>query len=135
MKEQLRILVVDDIASMRRVVAAFLHELGYRHIMQAANGTEALAMLHKEAFDLVITDWNMPRMSGLELLQAIRQDANLKPIPVLLITAEARKENIVAAAQSGANGYVVKPFTIATLGEKVERILQRSQDTAAVPET
>lgn len=133
MKEQLRILVVDDIASMRRVVAAFLHELGYRHITQAANGSEALAMLHKEPFNLVVTDWNMPRMSGLELLQAIRKDPHLKQLSVLLITAEARKENIVAAAQSGANGYVVKPFTIATLGEKVERILERYQNSAVTP--
>ena len=128
MKEQIRILVVDDISSMRRLAAAFLHELGYRQITQAANGAEALTMLQKEAFDLVITDWSMPRMSGLELLQAIRKDSNLKQVPVLLITAEARKENIMAAAQSGASGYVVKPFTMTTLGEKVERILERSQN-------
>lgn len=130
MKEQLRILVVDDISSMRRLVAAFLDELGYRGITQAANGTEALTMLHQEAFDLVVTDWSMPRMSGLELLQEIRKDPTLKAIPVLLITGEARRENIVAAARSGANGYVVKPFTITTLGEKIERILQRSQESA-----
>ncbi len=135
MKEQSRILLVDDIASMRRLVAAFLHELGYRIITQAANGTEALTMLHKESFDLVVTDWSMPKMSGLELLQEIRKDPDLKPIPVLLITAEARKENIVAAAQSGASGYIVKPFNITTLGEKVERILERSQNAVVSPNT
>ena len=133
MNEQHRILVVDDIASMRRLVAAFLHELGYRQTMQAANGTEALSLLQKDAFDLVVTDWNMPRMSGLELLQTIRKDPDLKQLAVLLITAEARKENIVAAAQSGANGYIVKPFTITTLGEKVERIFMRSQNPAVTP--
>ena len=133
MKEQHRILVVDDIASMRRLVVAFLHELGYRQIMQAANGTEALSLLQKDAFDLVVTDWNMSRMSGLELLQTIRKDPDLKQLAVLLITTEARKENIVAAAQSGANGYVVKPFTITTLGEKVEQIFMRNQNPAMTP--
>ena len=133
MREQLRILVVDDIASMRRLVTAFLHELGYRQIMQAANGTEALSLLQKDAFDLVVTDWNMSRMSGLELLQTIRKDPDLKQLAVLLITTEARKENIVAAAQSGANGYVVKPFTITTLGEKVEQIFMRNQNPAMTP--
>lgn len=133
MREQLRILVVDDIASMRRLVTAFLHELGYQKITQAANGTEALSLLQKDAFDLVVTDWCMPRMSGLELLQMIRKDPDLKQLAVLLITAEARKENIVAAAQSGANGYVVKPFTITTLGEKVEQIFMRNQNPAMTP--
>ena len=130
-----RILVVDDISSMRRLVSAFLHELGYRQIAQAASGAEAFMMLQKQTFDLLITDWSMPGMTGLELLRAVRTTSDKKELPVLLITAEARKENILSAAQSGANGYVVKPFSITTLGEKVERILRRSQDDTTTVDT
>lgn len=126
-KDSIRILVVDDMSSVRRLVVTFLHEIGYRHFKEATNGTEAFALLHKEPFDLVITDWNMPGMTGLEMLQAIRKAPNLKHLPVLLITAEARKENILAAARSGVSGYVVKPFTMITLGAKVEWILQAGQ--------
>lgn len=124
-KEALRILVVDDISSMRRVVASFLFELGYRSISQAEGGQQALSQLIKDGFDFVVTDWNMPGMTGLELLQEIRKHPDLKHIPVLLITAEARKENVIAAAQAGANGYVVKPFTYTVLGTKIINILSK----------
>jgi two-component system chemotaxis response regulator CheY len=125
-KENIRILVVDDLSSMRRVVSAFLAELGYRHISQDDNGNYALATLRREKFDMVVTDWNMPGMTGLELVTEIRNDPDLQHLPVLLITGEARKENILAAAKAGASGYVIKPFSMTVLGEKVERLLMRS---------
>jgi two-component system chemotaxis response regulator CheY len=131
MKSTTRILVVDDMSSMRRLVVKFLSDLGYSHLMEANNGNEAFALLQKQAFDLVVTDWSMPGMSGLELLQSIRKEPDLQHIPVLLITAEARKENVLAAVRSGASGYVVKPFNMTTLGAKVEWILQRGQLGAA----
>ena len=129
-KENIRILIVDDLSSMRRVVSAFLVDLGYHHIREDENGTYALATLRREKFDMVVTDWNMPGMTGLELVTEIRNDTALKHLPVLLITAESRKENILAAAKAGASDYVVKPFSIATLGDKVERLLQRRRITA-----
>ena len=124
-KENIRILIVDDLSSMRRVVSAFLIDLGYRHISQDENGKYALATLRREKFDMVVTDWNMPGMTGLELVSEIRNDPDLQHLPVLLITGEARKENILAAAKAGASGYVVKPFSMTVLGEKVERLLMR----------
>ncbi|MFT5533892.1 MAG: two-component system chemotaxis response regulator CheY [Burkholderiaceae bacterium] len=133
MKSTIRILVVDDMSSMRRLVVKYFSELGYQHVVEASNGNEAFSLLQKQTFDLVVTDWSMPRMTGLELLQAIRKEPELKHIPVLLITAEARKENILAAVRSGANGYVVKPFTMITLGEKVDSILQRSCSGVTAP--
>lgn len=128
-KEDIRILIVDDLSSMRRVVSAFLADLGYQNIRQDENGIYALATLRREKFDMVVTDWNMPGMTGLELVTEIRNDTELKHLPVLLITAESRKESILAAAKAGASDYLVKPFSSATLGDKVERLLQR-QDTA-----
>jgi two-component system chemotaxis response regulator CheY len=121
----MKILVVDDFSTMRRIIKNLLKDLGFTNIQEADDGTTALPMLVRGDFDFVVTDWNMPRMQGIDLLRAIRADENLKYLPVLMVTAEAKKEQIVAAAQAGVNGYVVKPFTAATLKEKLEKIFQR----------
>ena len=120
----MRILVVDDFSTMRRIVRNLLTELGFTNADEAEDGAKALQKLKNERFDFVVSDWNMPSMTGIELLRAIRGDANLKNLPVLMITAEARKENIIEAAQAGANGYIVKPFTAATLDEKIEKVFK-----------
>lgn len=120
----MKFLVVDDFSTMRRIVRNLLKELGYNNVDEAEDGVAALAKLRAGPFDFVVSDWNMPNMTGIELLQAIRADAGLKHLPVLMVTAEAKKENIIAAAQSGASGYVVKPFTSATLEEKLTKIFQ-----------
>ncbi|QFY42450.1 chemotaxis protein CheY [Candidatus Methylospira mobilis] len=121
----LRFLVVDDFSTMRRIVRSLLKELGYLNVEEAENGQAAFSKLQGGGFDFVVSDWNMPVMDGLELLKAIRADAALCKIPVLMVTAEAKKENIIAAAQAGANGYVVKPFSAATLDEKLNKILEK----------
>jgi len=121
----LRILVVDDFPTMRRIVRGLLSELGYNEVSEAEDGEEALAVLQKKPIDFVITDWNMPRMQGIDMLRAIRANPRLAPIPVLMVTAEAKREQILTAAQAGVNGYVVKPFTAVTLKEKIERIFER----------
>ncbi len=123
MTANLRFLIVDDFSTMRGIVRNLLKEIGYADAEEAKDGRAALAKLQAGEFDFVVSDINMPNMSGLELLACIRGDAYLKNLPVLLITAEARKEDIVRAAQSGASGYIVKPFTKATLEEKLNRIL------------
>lgn len=120
-----RFLVVDDFSTMRRIVRSLLRDLGHNDVEEAEDGRVALRRLQSGAFDAVITDWNMPNMDGLELLKSVRADPALKHLPVLIITAEAKKENIVAAAQAGANGYIVKPFNGSTLNEKLERMLVR----------
>lgn len=125
--EDTRFLVVDDFSTMRRIVRNLLKELSFVNVQEAEDGVEALKKLHADQFDFVVSDWNMPNMTGLELLQAIRADAKLKHLPVLMVTAEAKKENIIAAAQAGASGYVVKPFTAATLDEKLKKIFQTMQ--------
>ena len=122
---KLRFLVVDDFSTMRRIVRNLLKEVGHTEVEEADDGTVALARLKAEKFDFVISDWNMPNMTGIDLLKAMRADAALKHLPVLMVTAEAKKENIVEAAQAGANGYVVKPFTAATLDEKISKILNK----------
>lgn len=122
--KNMRFLVVDDFSTMRRILRNLLKELGFMNVEEAEDGAIALGKLRSGGFDFVISDWNMPNMDGLTLLQSMRADATLKKIPVLMVTAEAKKENIVAAAQAGANGYVVKPFTAATLDEKLNKILQ-----------
>lgn len=122
---KLRFLIVDDFSTMRRIVRNLLKELGYSNVDEAEDGAMALAKLRSEPFDFVISDWNMPVMDGLTMLQNIRADAALSKLPVLMVTAEAKKENIVAAAQAGANGYVVKPFTAATLDEKLTKIFEK----------
>lgn len=123
--KNLKILVVDDFSTMRRIVRNLLKELGYTNVDEAEDGVAALQKLKSSNFQFVVTDWNMPNMTGIELLRAIRADVALKPLPVLMITAEAKKENIIEAAQSGASGYIVKPFTAATLEEKLNKIFEK----------
>ncbi len=120
----MKFLVVDDYSTMRRIIKNLLHDLGYANVTEADDGNTALPMLKKGGFDFLITDWNMPGMAGLDLLKAVRADDVLKAMPVLMLTAEAKREQIVEAAQAGVNGYVIKPFTAATLKEKIDKILQ-----------
>lgn len=120
-----KFLVVDDFSTMRRIVRNLLKELGYTDVDEAEDGVQALQKLRSEKFDFVVSDWNMPNMDGLTMLQNIRADASLSHLPVLMVTAEAKKENIIAAAQAGASGYVVKPFTAATLDEKLSKIFEK----------
>lgn len=124
-EQNLRFLVVDDFSTMRRIVRNLLKELGYSNVEEAEDGVDALNKLRTGQFDFVVSDWNMPNMDGLEMLKQIRADAALSKMPVLMVTAEAKKENIIAAAQAGANGYVVKPFTAATLDEKLTKIFEK----------
>ena len=123
----MKILVVDDFSTMRRIVRNLLVELGFSSplIQEAVDGENAIAMLRRTRFDLVVTDWNMPNMSGIELLRAIRAEDSLKGMPVLMVTAENNRDQIIAAAQAGVNSYIVKPFTAATLQEKLTRIFER----------
>jgi two-component system chemotaxis response regulator CheY len=121
----LRFLVIDDFATMRRIVRNLLQDLGFKNVEEAEDGQDALTKLRASTFDFVISDWNMPNLDGLQLLSEMRKDDVLKAIPVLMVTAEAKKENIIAAAQAGANGYVVKPFTAATLEEKLNKIFEK----------
>lgn len=123
--KKMKFLVVDDFSTMRRIVMNLLKELGYSNMEEAEDGVVALKKLQSEKYDFVVTDWNMPNMTGLELLVAIRKDDKLKNLPVLLVTAEAKNENIVAAAQAGASGYVVKPFTAVVLEEKLNKIIEK----------
>ncbi len=123
--KNLKFLVVDDFSTMRRIVRNLLKELGYTNVDEAEDGIVALQKLKNMNVQFVVTDWNMPNMTGIELLKAIRADATLKHLPVLMITAEAKKENIIEAAQSGASGYIVKPFTAATLEEKMNKIFEK----------
>jgi len=127
----MKFLVVDDFSTMRRIVRNLLKELGYTNAEEAEDGVVALNMLRANKFDFVVSDWNMPNMTGIELLKNIRADESLKNLPVLMITAEARKENIIEAAQAGANGYIVKPFTAATLDEKLTKIFKNLEKKAA----
>jgi two-component system chemotaxis response regulator CheY len=126
-----KFLVVDDFSTMRRIVRNLLKELGYSNVDEAEDGAMALSKLKNEQFDFVISDWNMPVMNGLDMLKSIRADASLAKLPVLMVTAEAKKENIIAAAQAGANGYVVKPFTAATLDEKLAKIFDKLEKVGA----
>ena len=124
---KLKILVVDDFSTMRRIVRNLLKELGFTNVEEAEDGAVALGKLREGNFEFVVSDWNMPNMDGLTLLQNVRGDARLKTLPFLMITAEAKKENIIAAAQAGASGYIVKPFTAATLSEKLAKIFDQMQ--------
>ncbi len=128
---KMKFLVVDDFSTMRRIVRNLLKELGFTNVDEAEDGLIALQKLNTLPFDFVVTDWNMPNMDGLTLLQNIRANPSLKHLPVLMITAEAKKENIIAAAQAGASGYIVKPFTAATLSEKLEKIFEKMGKKAA----
>ncbi len=123
-QSNLKFLVVDDFATMRRIIRNLLKELGFNNVDEAEDGVNTLQKLRNDHFDFVVSDWNMPNMTGIDLLRNIRADENLKGLPVLMVTAEAKKENIIAAAQAGASGYVVKPFTAATLDEKLKKIFQ-----------
>jgi two-component system, chemotaxis family, chemotaxis protein CheY len=125
MDKNMKILVVDDFPTMRRIVRNLLKELGFSNVDEAEDGAAGLVRLRGGGFDFVISDWNMPNLDGLEMLKQIRGDAALAHLPVLMVTAESKKENIIAAAQAGASGYVVKPFTAATLDEKLQKILEK----------
>jgi two-component system, chemotaxis family, chemotaxis protein CheY len=122
-QQNLNFLVVDDFSTMRRIIKNLLHDLGYASVTEADDGTTALPLLKSGNFDFLITDWNMPGMPGLELLKQVRADTRLGKLPVLMLTAEAKREQIVEAAQAGVSGYVIKPFTAATLKEKIDKIL------------
>lgn len=121
----MKILVVDDFSTMRRIIKNLLRELGFNNVAEADDGSTALPMLKSGGFDFLITDWNMPNMEGIELLKAVRADPMLKSLPVLMVTAEAKRDQIIEAAQAGVNGYIVKPFTAETLKEKIEKIFER----------
>jgi two-component system chemotaxis response regulator CheY len=125
--KNMKILVVDDFSTMRRIVRNLLVELGFSNplIQEADDGESAIAMLRNQPFDLVVTDWNMPNMTGIELLRAIRAEPALKGLPVLMVTAENNRDQIIVAAQAGVNGYIVKPFTAITLKEKLGKIFER----------
>ncbi len=123
--KNMSMLVVDDFPTMRRIVRSLLKELGFGNVEEAEDGQDALNKLRSGKFEFVVSDWNMPNLDGLEMLKQIRADDSLKHLPVLMVTAEAKKENIIAAAQAGANGYVVKPFTAATLEEKLNKIFEK----------
>lgn len=130
MEKNIRILIVDDFSTMRRIVKNLLSDLGFTNTAEAEDGSGALALLRNEHFDFVVTDWNMPVMTGIELLKAIRADDKLKTLPVLMVTAEAKREQIIEAAQSGVNGYIIKPFTAQTLEEKLGKIFERLATSA-----
>ncbi len=123
--KNMKFLVVDDFSTMRRIVRNLLKELGFTNVEEAEDGVSALNKLKSGRFEFVVTDWNMPNMTGLELLANIRQDPMLKDLPVLMVTAEAKRENIISAAQAGATGYIVKPFTASTLEEKLNKIFEK----------
>jgi two-component system chemotaxis response regulator CheY len=125
MDKNLKILVVDDVSTMRRIVRNTLAELGFPNVAEADNGSTAWPMLQSGEFHAVVTDWNMPCMSGIELLRSIRADARLKTLPVLMITADAKRDQIVEAARAGVDGYIVKPFTAITLKEKLGKAFAR----------
>ena len=130
MDKGIRILIVDDFSTMRRIVKNLLDDLGFTNTAEADDGTTALVELQKAKFDLVVTDWNMPGMPGIDLLKAIRADETLAKIPVLMVTAEAKREQIIEAAQAGVNGYIIKPFTAATLEDKLVKIFERMEKAA-----
>lgn len=121
-KEDTKFLVVDDFSTMRRIIKNLLHDLGYSNVTEADDGKTALPMLQGGNYEFLITDWNMPGMPGIDLLRAVRADTKLAKLPVLMLTAEAKREQIVLAAQAGCNGYVIKPFTAITLKEKLDKI-------------
>ena len=124
-QKAIKILVVDDFPTMRRIIKNLLKDLGFENVDEAEDGVMGLEKLRNNNFDLVVSDWNMPNIDGLVMLKTIRADPELAKLPVLMVTAEAKKENIIAAAQAGANGYVVKPFTAATLEEKLNKIFEK----------
>ncbi|MDD3764646.1 MAG: chemotaxis response regulator CheY [Nevskiales bacterium] len=130
MDKNMRILVVDDFSTMRRIVKNLLADLGFTNVAEADDGNTAWPMLEAGGFDFVVTDWNMPGMTGIDLLRKIRADARIGKTPVLMVTAEAQRDQIIEAAQAGVNGYIIKPFTAQTLKEKLDKIFQRIEETA-----
>nr|WP_093308472.1 chemotaxis response regulator CheY [Allopseudospirillum japonicum] len=125
MDKNMKILIVDDFATMRRIIKNLLRDLGFTNTHEADDGLTALPLLQTGNFDFLVTDWNMPGMTGYDLLKTVRADPKLKDLPILMVTAEAKREQIVAAAQAGVNGYIVKPFTAAVLKEKIDKIFER----------
>jgi two-component system chemotaxis response regulator CheY len=128
--KDMKFLVVDDFSTMRRIIKNLLNDLGYANVAEADDGSTALPMLQTGNYDFLITDWNMPGMPGLDLLKAVRADPKLAKLPVLMLTAEAKREQIIEAAQAGVNGYVIKPFTAVTLKEKIDKILETRANAA-----
>lgn len=125
MDKNMKILIVDDFSTMRRIIKNLLRDLGFTNTAEADDGATAMPMLQSGGFDFLVTDWNMPIMSGLDLLKAVRADDKLKHLPVLMVTAEAKRDQIIEAAQAGVNGYVVKPFTAQALKDKIDKIFER----------
>lgn len=125
MDKGMRILVVDDFSTMRRIIRNLLRDLGFDNTEEADDGATALPLLKSGRFDFLITDWNMPIMEGIDLVRTIRADGDLRELPILMVTAEARRDLIVAAAQAGVNGYIVKPFNAQTLEQKIAKIFER----------
>ncbi len=125
MDKNMKILIVDDFSTMRRIIKNLLRDLGFNNTTEADDGQTALPILQAGGIDFLVTDWNMPGMQGIDLLKAVRADAKLSSMPVLMVTAEQKREQIVEAAQAGVNGYIVKPFTAATLKEKIDKIFER----------
>ena len=130
MDKNMRILIVDDFSTMRRIVKNLLADLGYANVAEADDGNTALPMLKAGGFQFVVTDWNMPGMTGIDLLKAIRAEPTMKALPVLMVTAESQREQILEAAKAGVNGYIIKPFTAQSLAEKLQKIFERLQAAA-----
>jgi len=128
--QNMKILIVDDFSTMRRIIKNLLRDLGFNNTHEADDGNTAWPLLRSGNFDFLVTDWNMPGMQGIDLLRAVRADPGLASLPVLLVTAEARRDQIVLAAEAGVNGYIVKPFTAQTLKEKLDKIFERLAATA-----
>ncbi|BDZ74569.1 MULTISPECIES: chemotaxis response regulator CheY [Methylophaga] len=125
MDKNMKILIVDDFSTMRRIIKNLLRDLGFNNTQEADDGLTALPILQAGGIDFLVTDWNMPGMQGIDLLKTVRADEKLASLPVLMVTAETKREQIIEAAQAGVNGYIVKPFTAATLKEKIEKIFER----------
>jgi len=130
MNQNMKILIVDDFSTMRRIVKNLLADLGFTNTTEADDGKSAWPLLQAGDFEFVVTDWNMPGMTGIDLLKNIRADARLAKLPVLMVTAEAQRDQIIEAAKAGVNGYIIKPFTAVTLKEKIDKIFQRAAETA-----
>ena len=130
MDKNMKILVVYDFSTMRRIIKNLLRDLGFNNTSEADDGNTALPMLKNGDFDFLVTDWNMPGMQGIDLLKAVRQDPALSTLPVMMVTAESKRDQIIEAAQAGVNGYIVKPFTAQVLKEKIEKIFERLEAAA-----
>jgi len=124
MNLNMKVLIVDDFATMRRIVRNILKQIGFTNMIEADNGKAALKALKKENFDLILCDWNMPEMPGIDLLKALKSDDELKDIPFIMVTAEAQKDNIIEAVKAGVSSYIVKPFTAETVSEKLNTIFK-----------